>query len=798
MAIRVNAGFQAVYIHEPLGHDVPALNTAWTVAGLYRPDADVNQDTLIVALYGTTAAASWVGLYMNADGITCRLEGYNGGSPVVSSSYTLEVGRDYRLAIDYNGSGTVRMLLDGVAVLTLSFTPNAGTLGERSLQWGGYGELTGYTDCTIARWRMWSAVLTEAEHRAEYRSLVPVRTSGLLHNWPMVAGATRFDDTVSGQPDLVDNPAVPCGDGTDFILRPSIIGTPQFFDLGQTTTPGAQSVTVPTYAEHVGIHIIASDDAAAPYADLASLAANFISAFTRTNGDAPVNASAAGGWVATAPVNNFTAGRTFTPAFTQGSALAGAHAVVYFIQDTTGATARGAAQATGDGTAAGTASAAGLVDGLALALDTRLSATTSAYPTVQSGWRDQPPGTAPQTTGAFAYWACSRLRSKPITASGTETATTQETFASVLTMATWAPRALAGGTITGTLSKTLGAMTASAAGTVRVSGSATRTMAAATLTAAGTVRVTGQASRTLSAMTLAAAGAVRASGALTATMGAATLSASGVVGSTPIAGAANITLGAMTAAGTGAVSVSGALSATLGSMALAAAGGVRASGALSATLGGMTLAAAGGVRVSGALNATMQAMTVAASGGSSNVGTLTATLAAMGVGAAGTVRVAGAASLTMGALSLAAVGGVRITGSAAANMGAMSLNAGGTVRVSGGADVMMGGLQLAASGGVLTRAGASILMGAMGISASGGLAVRGTLSATLGGMTLQATGFNGDGSRGELNATLGAMTLQATGVVLFGFTPSEARTWRVAAEDRRRIILREERTHKVA
>ncbi len=158
MAIRVNAPYQAVYIHEPLGHEVPALNTPWSVAGLFRFEADVNFNTLIVALYGTTNAASWVGLYMNSDGITCQLEGYNGGSPTVSASYTLQVGQAYRLAIDYDGAGTVRMLLDGAVVLSMAFVPNAGTAGERSLQWGGYGELAGYTDCTIARWRMWTAV----------------------------------------------------------------------------------------------------------------------------------------------------------------------------------------------------------------------------------------------------------------------------------------------------------------------------------------------------------------------------------------------------------------------------------------------------------------------------------------------------------------------------------------------------------------------------------------------------------------------------------------------------------------
>lgn len=439
MAVRIDTDLQAVYIHEPLGHTVPALNTAWSVAGLYRLEADVNLDTLIVALYGTTAAANWVGLYMNSDGITCRLEGYNGGSPTVSGNYTLEVGRDYHLAIDYNGAGTVRMLLDGVPVLTLAFTPNAGTAGERSLQWGGYGEVSGYTDCTIARWRMWTAVLTEAEHRREHRSTVPIRTRNLIHDWPMDAGSGRFNDTIGSEPDLEDNPAEPCGDGTAFILRPTIIGTPQFFDLGETTTPGAQTINVPEWAERVVVQTYESDDAGTPDSTLSSLTSDFAGTFTIDAATAVSVAMATA--VATADVLNWGAGRTITPVFAAVNTVAGAGMWVSFLQDVGGTfpTDTDKAQATGTGTTAGTASATGVADGLALAVDTRLDPATGNYPANESGWTSVATG---QTTGTFTYWGSSRIRRKAITAGGTETATTQNTNGSCVSIATVAARAL--------------------------------------------------------------------------------------------------------------------------------------------------------------------------------------------------------------------------------------------------------------------------------------------------------------------------------------------------------------------
>ena len=488
MAIRVDTANQAVYIHEPLGHTVPALNTAWTVAGLYRVEADVNQDSLIVALYGETnylsSTLNWVGLYMNADGINCRLEGRNGPSAAVTSgNYLLEVGRDYRIAIDYNGSGTVRMLLDGVVALTLSFTPNAGIPGERSTQLGGYGDIAGYTDCTIARWRMWTAVLSEAEHRAEYRSLAPVRTSGLIHNWPMNAGSGRFADTVSGQPDMADNPAVPCGDGTAFVYRPSIIGTPQFFDLGQTATPGAQSVTVPTYAERVLMFFNQSDDAGTPDASLSSLTSNFAGTFTIDNAVSSSVAQAVA--VATATVTVTGAGRTFTPVMTATNPVAGAGCWVVFLQDVlAGSTiATNKAQATGAGATAGTASAAGVLNGLAIAADTRLDATGGNYPANQSGWTSLNTG---QTTGAFTYWASSRIRQKAITATGTETATTQNTNGSCIALATVQAKVLAGYEITVT------------PGSYSLTGASARTLAGRlSRVTPGSYALTGSSARTL-------------------------------------------------------------------------------------------------------------------------------------------------------------------------------------------------------------------------------------------------------------------------------------------------------------
>lgn len=86
----------------------------------------------------------------------------------------------------------------------------------------------------------------------------------------------------------------------------------------------------------------------------------------------------------------------------------------------------------------------------------------------------------------------------------------------------------AAGGISGSLSKTLGSLTAAATGALLVQGSASKTLGALTLSATGTVTLAGALDKALGALTLSAAGAVAITGALSKTLGTLVLSAAGV------------------------------------------------------------------------------------------------------------------------------------------------------------------------------------------------------------------------------------------------------------------------------
>lgn len=167
-----------------------------------------------------------------------------------------------------------------------------------------------------------------------------------------------------------------------------------------------------------------------------------------------------------------------------------------------------------------------------------------------------------------------------------------------------------GGGVTADLSKTLGAVTSSAAGSVDVAGVLTKTLGAATLSSAGAVAVAGALSATLGAFSLTGAGAVAIAGAASVALGAASLSGAGAIS---ITGALSKTLGGIALASTGTVgapAINATLTATLGAATVSATGQVAVAGAMSQSLGAMSLASSGSIAITGSLGATLGAVTI--------------------------------------------------------------------------------------------------------------------------------------------------------------------------------------------
>jgi hypothetical protein len=197
--------------------------------------------------------------------------------------------------------------------------------------------------------------------------------------------------------------------------------------------------------------------------------------------------------------------------------------------------------------------------------------------------------------------------------------------------------------IDGALTATLGALTASATGTVALAATLTKTLGSLTVTAAATLANTGSLAATLGALTTNATGegAIVNTGALAATLGALTATATGTLA---LAGVTSATLGALTCAATGALPIVGAASIALGALTVNAASVLTSgpTGELAQTLGALTSTATATVANTGTLAATLGTLTVAAVGVEVVIVSIV-TGAIRGAGASGTVHGAGSA-----------------------------------------------------------------------------------------------------------------------------------------------------------
>lgn len=706
MAIRVQTD-QTLYLYEDEGDTIVPANGAWTIAWMFRFESDLNIGSLLAVMYGDFAATYYCGAYVGANGTSITLQGGNGSAGPSATGFELEVGRTYRFSLTHNNvAGTVTLANDGVPVLSISFSPAAGTSGFRSLHFAGYGGApTGHIDATWARMRIWNAVLTPAELKAEFRSFTPVKTANLYNDWPMVAGSTRLDPASGTTQAIKIHPVPPTVvDGTDFGIEPSELIFRVQVD-GSDTSLANSSVTVPVPTLSNGLSVPVQGDLEVIRVYCAVL-----------TGGTPATIAAPAGWTRASPVGTpFTSaggalsvrGHLFyreapaVPAaatFSTGgvnhifvwerAAYSNANSAALFGQVGFGSGSSGTAVLSSLTTARvrslftglltqGTAQLAAWPAGMTERLDNATSGTSMAdFIQAAAGATGTRSVVLPSSTQYG--WDFAEFYSQLPTLN----ASLAQTLGAVSLVAT--------GTVTaagrvGALSATLESMTAAGTGSVRVSGSAAPTLGAATLAAAGTVRVSGQASPALGAMSFVGAGSVPVAGSLVVTLGAVSLNAAGVVGSTPIIGV---------------------LAATLGPVAISAAGAVRPSGALATTLAGMTLSAAGGARVSGNAAITFGGMTLSAAGTLPGPGTITgnlvATLGSMSLNATGLARVSGAVVRTLDGISVASLGFVTVRGALAAVLEGMQLAAsGGSVNV-GSAAIELGGMTLSATAFVRT------------------------------------------------------------------------------------------------
>lgn len=195
MAVRFDAASDRVSIAATL----PDPATAITITGWAYVSVDTGTNATMCRVHAASGASTTI--TFATDGAAPAGAGYfTGGGSIVSSTQS-PVGAWRKVAVTCTGtSGNVYVATVGggtdndAGTVGGAASPTGLTLGGRSS-----GDSSEWFNGRLAYWRVWSAVLSQAEIEAEWASTTPVRTSNLWADWPLTVHTDLTDHSGNGR-----------------------------------------------------------------------------------------------------------------------------------------------------------------------------------------------------------------------------------------------------------------------------------------------------------------------------------------------------------------------------------------------------------------------------------------------------------------------------------------------------------------------------------------------------------------------------------------------------------------------
>ena len=179
--------------------------------------------------------------------------------------------------------------------------------------------------------------------------------------------------------------------------------------------------------------------------------------------------------------------------------------------------------------------------------------------------------------------------------------------------------------ITGTLTKTLAALTTTSAASLELLASVGKTLTPLTATGSASLELQASLGKTLAPLTAAGVGSVEIQGTVGKTLAPVTVSASGTIAQP--GGVVNATLAPVTAAAVGSLDLSGGAIINLAPLTATGAGSLQLTAGLVRTLAPLTAQSAGSLTIAGSANRTLVPLTAAGVGGLDLLATVAKTLA---------------------------------------------------------------------------------------------------------------------------------------------------------------------------
>lgn len=184
----------------------PASTTSWTFASWVRLAVDRDEYSAFFTIEQPAGhSTEYNELVTLGDGTTLTLWDHSTGAAITLGQLT--VGTWYFAAVSVGPNGAA----------SAWFAPQGGTLSKRTgtvaivdhveMSYLGASNFafTEYVNGSMAMARLWNGVLTDAEVQAEFTSVTPVRTAGLIADWRLSSAASVGADSSGQGRDLILN-----------------------------------------------------------------------------------------------------------------------------------------------------------------------------------------------------------------------------------------------------------------------------------------------------------------------------------------------------------------------------------------------------------------------------------------------------------------------------------------------------------------------------------------------------------------------------------------------------------------
>jgi hypothetical protein len=303
-----------------------------------------------------------------------------------------------------------------------------------------------------------------------------------------------------------------------------------------------------------------------------------------------------------------------------------------------------------------------------------------------------------------------------------------------------APPTISSG-ISGTVVKTLGALTSSSASALTLAGSVGKTLAPLTSTSVSDIDLKGQVSRTLAALTSSSAADLILAAQLSKTLAALTASS---VADLIIKASLTKTLAPLTAVSSSTIALKAQVGKTLAALTSTAISDLFLAATLTRTLGGVSSVSASGLLVRGQTTRTLAALTSVASGVVGNVpivGALNRTLAALTSTSGADLVVKATLARTLAALVSVSEADLRVAGSVGKTLAALTATSSSDALLRATLARTLAPLTAVSVADLILKGTAAKTLGALSTTSSSDLFLRATLNRTLQPLTI--TAFSG-------------------------------------------------------